>query len=165
MEMNDRLLTELNAEYHMLEMKMAEVMFSLFHRIFDLESGWYNGYYDKNEAGEWILGSYPIPVVSVKGLCDIEIRFDSVFVSAKLKRSTALAHSFDKLSSFEFYACDDDDFFTFFHQPGQSVQDMKAHIRTSDARAVRFSFIFPFEVEGKQLFELAKLLRREGFYF
>ncbi len=28
-----------------------------------------------------------------------------------------------------------------------------------------FSFVFPFDVEGKQIFEFVKLLRCEGFYY
>ena len=30
---------------------------------------------------------------------------------------------------------------------------------------IGFSFTFPFEMDGKQVFMFAKLLRREGFYY
>lgn len=67
--------------------------------------------------------SYPIPVVEVRGFCDIEISFDKISVSAKLKREKALEYSYDKISR------------------------------------------YPFEVDGQEMYEFVKLLRREGFYY
>ena len=51
--MDKELLNEINAAYYRLEMKQAEIAHALFHRIFELESGWYNGHYHKNDSGEW----------------------------------------------------------------------------------------------------------------
>ena len=42
---------------------------------------------------------------------------------------------------------------------------MKGNIRACDEQEIGFSFIFPFEIEGTQIFEFVKLLRREGFYY
>ncbi|MDE5597728.1 MAG: hypothetical protein K2J04_07840 [Lachnospiraceae bacterium] len=77
-------------------MKKAEIVHTLLHRKLELESSWYNGHYHRNEAGEWSRESYTIPVISVNGLCDIEIQFDKVSVSTKLKRDRALVYSFEK---------------------------------------------------------------------
>ena len=100
--MDKELLNEINAAYYRSEMKQAEVALALFHRIFVLESGWYNGHYHKNNTGEWQRGSYSIPVIVVKGFCDIEIQFDKISVSAKLKREAVLAYSYEKFSEYEF---------------------------------------------------------------
>ncbi len=102
--MGKELLNEINATYYRLEMKQAEIVHALFHRIFELESGWYNGHYHKNDSGNWHRESYPIPVISVKGFCDIEIQFDKISVSTKLKRNTALSYSFEKFAGYEFEA-------------------------------------------------------------
>ena len=67
------LLGEIDSAYHELELKHAEIVHALFHRMFKLESGWYNGHYNRTEDGNWHCDSYPIPVISIKGLCDIEI--------------------------------------------------------------------------------------------
>ena len=48
--------------------------------------GWFNGHYHKDAAGEYQKDVYPIPVISVMGLCDIEIDFDGTTVTAKLSR-------------------------------------------------------------------------------
>ena len=42
---------------------------------------------------------------------------------------------------------------------------MKENIRICDEKEIGFSFVFPFDVDGKQIFEFAKLLYQEGFYY
>lgn len=159
------LLNEMNAAYYRLEMKQAQIVHALLHRIFEIESGWYNGHYHKNLTGEWCRESYPIPVISVKGFCDIEIRLDKITVSAKLKRDAALAYSFDKMQGFSFEAYGVEDYLADYYHEGQTLQDLKDNITRCDEDEIGFSFMFPPDIEGKQIFEFAKLLRREGFYY
>lgn len=161
--MDKGLLKEINAAYYRLEMKQAEITHALFHRIFELESGWYNGHYHKGEDENWLRESYPIPVIGVKGFCDIEIQFDKISISTKLKRDVALAYSFEKFSGYEFEAYGVENYLADFYHAGQTVLEMKENIRISDEREIGFSFVFPFDIEGKQIREFVKLLRREGF--
>ena len=163
--MDKQILNEINTAYSHLEMKQTELVNALFHRIFELDSGWYNGHYHEDEAGNWFRDSYPIPVIGVKGLCDIEISFDKISISTKLKRKEALAYSFEKFAGYEFEAYGVEDYLTDFYHPGQTVQDLKENIRVCDEKEIGFSFVFPFDVKGKHIFEFVKLLRREGFYY
>ncbi len=155
----------LNEAYSGLEAKYNEIIRALTHRIFALEFGWYNGHYQKDSDGKWVRDAYPIPVIAVKCLCDIEIQFDRISVSTKLKRDVALAYSFEKFSGYEFEAYGVENYLADFYHAGQTVQEMKENIRTCDEKEIGFSFIFPFYVEGKQIFEFVKLLRREGFFY
>lgn len=163
--MDKQLLKEINTAYCRLELKQADIVHALFHRISVLESGWYNGHYHKEDNGNWSSESYPIPVISVKGFCDIEIQFDKISVSTKLKRNYALTYSFDKFTGYEFEAYGVEDYLADFYHPGQTVQELKENIRTCNEKEIGFSFSFPFDIEGKQIFEFVKLLRREGFYY
>lgn len=163
--MDKQILNEINTAYHRLELKQAELVRALSHRIFELESGWYNGHYQKDETGNWFRESYPIPVLGVKGLCDIEIPFDKISVSTKLKRNAALAYPFEKFVGYEFEAYGVDDYLADLYHSGQTMQDLQENIRACDEREIGFSFVFPFDVDGKQVFEFVKLLRREGFYY
>lgn len=163
--MDKELLNEINTAYYRLEMKQAEIIYALFHRIFELESGWYNGHYHKGDNESQLRESYPIPVIGVKGFCDIEIQFDKISVSTKLKQDVALAYSFEKFSEYEFEAYGVENYLADFYHAGQTVQEMKENIRTCDEKEIGFSFVFPFDVEGKQIFEFVKLLRRERFYY
>lgn len=163
--MDKELLNEINTAYYRLEMKQAEIILALSHRIFEPESGWYNGHYHKGDNDNWIRKSYPIPVIGVKGFCDIEIQFDKISISTKLKRNTALTYSFEEFTRHEFEAYGVEDYLADFYHAGQTVQEMKDNIRDCDEKEIGFSFMFPFEVDGKQIFEFVKLLRREGFYY
>ena len=163
--MDKELLKEINIAYNRLEMKQTEITHALFHRIFELESGWYNGHYHKGEDGNWLRESYPILVIGVKGISDIEIQFDKISISTKLKRDMALAYSFEKFAGYEFEAYGVDDYLSDFYHPGLTVQELKENIRACGEKEIGFSFVFPFDVEGKQIFEFVKLLRREGFFY
>lgn len=163
--MDKQLLDEINAAYYRLELKQAEIVHALFHRIYELESGWYNGHYHKGDNENWFRESYPIPVIGVKGFCDIEIQFDKISVSTKLKRDVALAYSFEKLAGYEFESYGVEDYLADFYHNGQSLQELKKNIRACDEKEIGFSFVFPFYVDGKQILEFVKLLRREGFYY
>lgn len=87
----DKTADNLNQVYYRLELKRAELVHALFHRTFELESGFYNGHYRKREDGSFHMDYFPIPVISVKNYCDVEIGLDSISISTKLKRSAALS--------------------------------------------------------------------------
>ena len=163
--MDKELLQEINSAYYRLEMKQAEIAHALLHRIFELESGWYNGHYHKKDTGEWHRESYPIPVIGVKGVCDVEIQFYMISVSTKLKRETALAYSYEMFSEYEFEVYGVEDYLADFYHKGQTIQETKENICACDEAEIGFSFVFPFDVDGKQILEFVKLLRREGFYY
>ena len=163
--MDKQFRNEINAAYYWLEQKQAEIGYALFHRIFELESGWYSGHYHKDDDGNWFRESYPIPVIGVKGFCDIEIQFDKISISTKLKRDAALAYSFAKFSGYKFEAYGVEDYLADFYHSGQTMQKLKENIRACNEKEIGFSFVFPFDVDGKQIFEFVKLLRREGFYY
>ncbi len=158
-------LDGLNAAYHQLELKMAQVCGALHHRIFELEPGWYNGHYRQDENGGWKRDSYPIPVVSVRDYCDIEISFDELSVSTKLKRAKALEYPYEKILQYNFEAFGVEDYLITFYKKGMSLDELKANISKSGEREIGFAFTFPFDVEGNDIFEFVKMLRREGFYY
>ena len=104
MVFDDKIMQEINKAYYVLDKKRAEIIHALSHRMWELESGWYNGHFHRKPNGDWERESYPIPVVTVRGLCDVEIGFEKITVTAKLKRRQALAYSFNKFTDFHFEA-------------------------------------------------------------
>ena len=155
----------LNEAYSGLEAKHNEIIRALTHRIFELNSGWYNGHCQKDPDGKWVRDAYPIPVITVKGLCDIEIQFDRISVSTKLKQEMALEYPFDKLLDYEFEAYGVEDYLSDYYHPGQGMQDLKNNISASREAEIGFSFSFSLDVTGLKIFGFVKLLRREGFYY
>lgn len=165
MSISKEWLGEINRVYYELDMRRAQLCSALYHRIFDVESGWYNGHYRKDDDGNWRRESYPIPVISVKGFCDIEIQFDEITVTAKRKRTATLDYSYERIRTYPFEAYGvKDDLSNYYHE-GQTIQDLKKNITESDEEEIFFSFSFPLDVDGKVIFEFVKLLRRENFYY
>ena len=156
---------QLNNAYAQLEWKQMEIKDAVALLPNTIKTGWYNGHYQKNAEGDWVRNAYPIPEVDVINLCDIEIGFDSITVTTKLKREAALSCSFEELKHHSFEAYGVQDYLSDYYHPGQIVEDLKDNVRKSDETEIGFSFTFPFETEGKYFFEFAELLRREGFYY
>ncbi len=158
-------LNEMNKVYFQLEQKRAQVIHALTHRVFTLESGWYNGHYEKDKNGEYRMNHYPIPVVTVKGFCDIEIGFDSLTISTKLSRQTALEYSFEKVSRFPFEAYGVEDYLTDYKTDGVTIEQMRENIKESREKGIGFSVSLPPDLSEDELYEFVKLLRREGFFY
>lgn len=153
----------LNQTYCVLEEKLAELRSGLADRGYRLSWGFYNGHYRRDETGEYRRDAYPIPVISVKGCCDIEIQLDHVNVSAKLGREQALGYSFEGLHGFEAYGVENytGDFF----RDGMTVAEMKQNISESDEAEIGFAFPFPFGVSGGEIAEFEERIQTEGFYY
>ena len=155
----------LNQVYYRLELKQAELTHALFHRIFELESGFYNGHYRKQEDGSFHMDYYPIPVISVKKYCDIEIGLDSISISSKLKRNAALSYDYSKLHAYRFDVYGVEDYLADYYHEGMTVQQLLDNLRASEEREIAFSFRFDFDTDGETIYAFVKLLRREGFYY
>jgi len=159
------LIDKINGAYHRLVIKRMQIIDALSGRNFETESGWYNGHYHENADGEWQMDSYPLPVITVKGVCDVEIDFNTVSVSTKLKREMALEYSYDKILRYNFETYGVEDYLYTFYKPGNTIEEMKSNISGSKEKEIGFAFSFDSGVDGKTISELVKLLRREGFYY
>ena len=119
-------VAELNQFYFRLRIKCAELALGLHHRIFQVEWGWFSGHYEKDGDGEYSRNDYPIPVISVKGYCDIEVNPDCVTVTAKRKRRDVLEgdfeKSFAKLTAYPFEAFGVEGYLDGFYQPGMTLE-------------------------------------------
>lgn len=163
--MDASLKNEIQAAYAQLEGRQVALVHALFHRAFALEVGWYNGHYHKDADGVWQREAYPIPVIEVKGVCDVEVQFDKTSISTKLKRAAALAYSFEPLAAYPFEAYGVEDYLADFYHPGQTVATLKENIRACQEDEIGFSFEFPCDVDAEQMYGFVKLLRKEGFYY
>ena len=123
-----------------------------------------NGRFHKTIGDRYIREAYPIPVISIIGLCDIEVHFDKVSVLAKLERDTALAKCFDGFVHYDFTARSGEDDTLIFYEPGMTIPEMKKNITDSEDSEIEFEFRFPSDITGRQVFEFADFLRIDGFY-
>ena len=162
---DEKFLRQISEFYQRLLNKRFEILLAVTKRTFNVEHGLYTGNYRRTSDGKWWEEAYPIPVIEIRGVCDIEIEPDKVSVSSKLKRGAALEYPLEQLAGYEFEAYDADDFKHELYDAAQGENAFRASIRACGAKEVGFWFIFPFDTKGEQMYEFAKFLRRQGFYY
>ena len=163
--MDEKFLKQISEFYRRLLNKRFEIMQGVTKRTFSVETGRYTGNYRRSGDGGWWEEEYPIPVIEIRGVCDIEIEPDKVLVSSKLQRDAALEYPLERLAEYEFEAYGADDFKHELYDAAQGERAFRENICACGEREIGFSFIFPFETNGEQIYEFAKFLRRQGFYY
>ena len=164
MNIDPAFLQQLQKIYAKLDDQQAIIYQALRRRVWTLESGWFNGRFHKTIGDRYIREAYPIPVISIIGLCDIEVHFDKVSVLARLEREVALAKSFGDFVQFDFVARSGEDDTLIFYEPGMTIPEMKKNIADSEDSEIEFEFRFPSDITGRQIFEFSDSLRIDGFY-
>ena len=156
---------QLDGFYREAEVRTAVIVCDIDRRISaDYEIGFYSGHYSKNEQGEYMRECYPIPVISVRNLCDVEVEYDCVSVSAKLNREQALAFDYGVLKEYKFEAYGVEDYLSNFYVDCD-FDGLKNNIARSDAAEIVFQFVFDKNVKGAVIAELIVLLQNNGFYY
>lgn len=158
---------ELNEFYKKLDFKAMKLAgpFNKIHGIFNCKVAYFNGHYSKNEHGDYEMDFFPIPVISIENYCDIEIGIDGVSLSAKLKREEALKFDYMKLRNYKFEAYGVEDYLNDFYVEGNTFEQLISNIRKSKEKEIGFAFYFSDAVDGEQIYDFVKFLRKEGFYY
>ncbi len=156
-------LERLDALYGRLERRRDELLRALSGER--VECGWYSGHYHRQKDGQWAREAWPIPVIAVKGLCDVEIQFDALGVSAKLTREAALECAFEAAQGVPFEAYGVEDYLADYYRSGQPIETLRERVRASTEGEIGFAFTLPFETEGARLHDFLRALRAEGFFY
>ena len=151
---------ELNEIYRKLDEKAREIS-KLFHCTF----GYYNRHYHRNESGNYDMDYFPIPVVTVKDICDIEIDLTQVSITAKRTRDKALSYDFNKLSSYSFEAFGVENYLDDFYVAEDTIDTMIDKIMKSNEENNFFSFYFPYEVTPDTIYDFVNFIQKEGFFY
>lgn len=158
-------MKNINEIYQRLESECIEIYTQLNAFNLHLEWGWYNGHYHKADNGEWEREFYPIPVITIKSLCDIEIGIDNISISTKLRREHAVQYSFSKFESYTFEAYGVENYLEDFYTSGESLLTMKAKILESNETEIGFSFYFSKDGTKSSIKDVIQLLIDEEFYY
>lgn len=129
----------------------------------DARLGWYNMHYRGTDDGRYSPDYFPIPVISVAGLCDVEINIDAISVTAKLTRSDAITKDLDRLGlPYEAYGVED--WLKSFRTADTSPEQMRRAIAESSEKEIFFGFSL-IDGEPDAVVEFVKLLQKQGFYY
>ena len=158
---------DLNEIYKKLESKMHDItaLLTSLHNGFDFTCGYFNGHYHKDANGKYVMDYFPIPVITVNGLCDIEIDLEKISISTKVKRETALKYEYEKLSEYVFEAYGVEGYLDDFYVEGNTYAELVNNIENSKEKEIGFSFMFSGDVGVEEVYKAVKFLRREGFVY
>lgn len=157
-------MEELNMFYYRLESKATDIVNNIY-AIYSPSWGWYNGHFHKNKNGEWERENFPIPVITLKGLCDIEIGINRITLSTKLSRSTALEYQYEKIKNIAFEAYGVENYLLDFYTSDMRFDDFYNNILMSDEKEIGFSFIFDFDESVNNIKDVLHFIKQEGFYY
>ena len=119
-----------------------------------------------DNASETSEDNYPIPVIRLSDLCEVEIYTDVISVFTRLKRSDVQDFDFSRLSSytFEAYGYDSGSLIDFCGG-NIALQKIKDNILDSNTEVADFYFDFPFDCRESDISSLVTLLHDSGFFF
>lgn len=156
----------LNQLYRPLDEKLHELIAKLtkLHGGFTVTSGFYNGHYHKNVDGLYQADAYPIPVISVMGLSDIEIDFDGITVTTKLSKDQITAFDWNTLGDacFEVYGVED---YLSDYGNEQVAGQIEDNLLSSDEKEFFVSFSLPSAIGGEEIMRFLRTLQKNHFYY
>ena len=150
----------LNEIYKELDLKALEIS-SVFHCTF----GYYNRHYSKDDAGNYETEYFPIPVIAIKGICDIEIGLNQISVTTKLTRNKVLSYDFDRVKDYSFEAYGTENYLEDFYISGDTIDNMIENIMKSREENIFFSFYFSYETDTDIICNFVRFLSRDGFFY
>ena len=131
----------------------------------DAAFGFFNGHYAKNDAGDFVMEWFPIPVLSVPAVCDVEFAFDHVGITAKLKRAEALSFDFGRLAGHRYQVYGVDDYLADFGDETRSAADIRQAVSGCSETEIAVSFTFEAETELIVLLDFIQKLHSMVFFY
>ena len=156
----------LNQIYRPLDVKLNKLILKLtkLHGGFKLTSGFYNGSYHKNSDGLYSEDAYPIPVISVERLCDIEIDFDGITVTTKLSKDQIAAFDWGSLGDVHFEVHGVKDYLTDYGNEQDAAQ-IKSSILSAEETEFFISFLLTSDTDDEEIMKFLRVLQKNHFYY
>lgn len=127
-------------------------------------SGFFNGHYHKSANGEYQEDIYPISVISVMGLCDIEIDFDGISVTAKLSKESIRFFDWSLLREIPFEVYGVEQYLTDYGS-NHNFDEISDIAGLSAEKEFFVSLSFPIMTGGDEILKTLETLQKTGFYY
>lgn len=165
--MDDKLREAMNAAYAALDKRAKDILNALkasgLKRL--LSYGYYAGHNWPDAAGGYQMDHYPIPVITVQDLCDIEIDFAHTSITAKQSKEAALRLDDSAFQGMRFAVYGLEDFQTDYKKAKESPDVLPERLKNSGETAFFYSFLFSGDVDKAQLLATVKRLEGLGFFY
>ena len=164
--MSENIRDVLNRVYKHIVEKSKEFVTALekSQSNYKVTSGFFNGHYHKDYEGQYLADAYPIMVISIIGLCDIEVDFDSITVTTKLSKVQTQIFDWKVLdgTSFEVYGVDN---YLIDYGSNQGLDAICEKILPSTEKEFFISFYLPVIISANEIITMINTLRSNEFYY
>jgi hypothetical protein len=156
--MDTKRMQVLNAEYEPLRTHTRNMVKALTSSGYECEWGYFAQHSVRN-GDEWFFEHYPIPVITVKNVCELGFDLDQTFIEFKLKRDAAIAFDFTRFNGFTFEVYGLADYLNDFYNADQDIKDIHAKIGKSDEKEIGVSLLFGYLESVEHLMQAVKKLK------
>lgn len=112
---------------------------------------------------EYNKESYPLPVVSVSGLCEIVLNEYEIDINTKISKSNLLKINFDDFKNYDFDIYPINDYFNDLYEKGMSNKEVLEKIKSSNYKNFGLTFIVPLDMSNTSIRKLINLLEINNF--
>lgn len=156
---------QLNEFYKNLDDRSRQIKEILVKNGFRVEMGYYNGHYNKDAAGNYVKDYYPMPVLEVRGLCDIEIVGSHINVSTKTSIKNAIHFNYDKLNDYYYEVYGVVDYLADYYKSGEDIVKLYKNLEECNEKEIGFAFSFANNTAANKILRFMLVLRNNGFYY
>ena len=156
---------QLNGFYKILDERADQIKIILIDAGFNVEKRYFNGHFDKDASGNYVKDYYPIPVIEVKGLCDIEIVEMHINVSAKISKENAINFDYGKFADCYFEVYGVNDYLADYCKSGEDITNLLKNLEACNEREIGFAFTLEKDCAVDRILKLLTLLKNNGFYY
>ena len=153
----------LNDIYKPIYEYLQSLLKALKKSDYDYEWRFYNNHSIKKD-NQWHLEYYPIPVVTVKDICDIGIDISHIFIEGKMKKEKAIGFDWKLISDYKFQVYGVEDYLNDFYNSSLKIDDITERIIQSNESEIGIEFYFRYLEEINIILELIKKLESMGTY-
>ncbi len=164
--MNNNLREAMNAAYVALDKRGKDILRLLKVSCSSrpLSCGYFAGHYWPVGKEGYQMDQFPIPVVTVEGLCDIEIDLEFTGITAKLSKQALMSLDHAMFNDIPYTVYGVMDFEKIFKGLGETPECLAERIQTSDETAFFYSFLFSADMSQEQILTMIKNLEQLKLY-
>lgn len=157
--MNIEIVEQLNNIYEPLHRQFKELKLTLKkHDLSYSSAGWFNMHYIKYND-KFINEFFPIPVLSVKGVGDIGLNLDHIFIETTISKEKALNLQLDKFNDHNIEIYGVTDYLTDYYQPNLEIEVYKEKIQESNEKEFHFTIYLPQGISMDKIINVIFKLR------
>ena len=156
---------QLNDFYKKLDGEAEQIRNVLIKNGLKCEKKYYNGHYNKNAAGEYVKDYFPIPVIEVNNLCDIEIVGNRINISSKTSLENALHFDYSKISDNYYEVYGVVDYLSDYYKSGEELKVLYDNLGKSEEDEIGFAFSIAADGSTDKIMHIISILKSSGFYY